>query len=442
MPITLTNKITQYIINRREAKLELLEKELEKEKAGMISIEDIDAFNAKRIEKTAQLELDFMLGNWLDSAAKRAGQISMATHAIKFTHSSAKGSNFLAQNLGCDPRYIDTFSIETPAIDAVGNAAALDVARLLQLIDDSGKSLLDYLKDDCLTPLAPLSKNPDQLQSWGEGLKQAFQSRAPSSHTLAKQVYFPINAHVIDNQETQYHLLAPLYSSSLSQAIYNEINHSRFSQEMKTIRGAKKANQPCENKLVAYPNLAVTISGGSKPQNVSQLNSGRGGRTYLLDTRPPTWRAQQQLPKDSAILFNHSSLMYNTERTVQRIAQFMRVIFEKPSNQKRRAKVQNMVEQIGEQVINDVAPWQTMTPGWSDAYKKMPIHYRQWLDPNNPLWREQNLDWKAPVSADFGLWLKDRVDIAVNVRGEKFHLSKGEADEWRQAFKKLLRGRN
>ncbi|WP_369073718.1 hypothetical protein [Candidatus Enterovibrio escicola] len=26
---------------------------------------------------------------------------------------------------------------------------------------------------------------------------------------------------------------------------------------------------------------------------MSQLNSGRGGRTYLLDTRPLTWRNQQ-----------------------------------------------------------------------------------------------------------------------------------------------------
>lgn len=434
MPTTLTRNIGQYIADRKSAKREGLEKELEKEKATLTSIEDFDAFDEKRLEKTAKLEVDFNVENWLESAAKRAGQIKIATHAIKFTHTAAKGSNLLAQNAGGDPRYVDTFSIETPAIDAVGNAAALDVARLLQLKDDSGKSLLEYLKDDDKEPLAPLSKNPDQLHAWAQGLKQALHDSAPSSHTLAKQVYFPVNA---PHGQTQYHLLAPLYSSSLSQAIYNEINHSRFSQQMKAIRAAKKAHKPCEDTLVAYPNLAVTVSGGAHPKNVSQLNDGRGGRTYLLDARPPTWRAQQRPPKDNAILFNHPSLIYNTERTVKRIAQFMLVILQKTSNEQRRAHVQSMVFQIAEHVINEVALWQQLPAGWSDVYQTLPVHYAKWLDPQNPRWKEENQDWQEAVSCDFGLWLKDRVDKAAG-SGEKFHLSKGEADEWRQAFKQLL----
>ncbi|WP_407334037.1 type I-F CRISPR-associated protein Csy1 [Enterovibrio sp. 27052020O] len=430
MPTTLTQHIVQYIDDRRAVKVEAFEKECDKEKAKITSVEDADTFEANRSAKVAKLELDFTVTHWLDSAAKRAGQISMATHAIKFSHSAAKGTNVLAENLGSDPRYVDTFSIASPAVDAVGNAAALDVARLLQLKDNAGKSLLAYLQEDNIEPLAPLANTPEQLQEWQHGLKQALRDSAPSSHTLAKQVYFPV-------AQGEYHLLAPLYSSSLSQALYSEINHSRFSQEMKAIRDARKANLPCENLLVAYPNLAVTISGGSKPQNVSQLNSGRGGRTYLLDTRPPTWRNQQQQPKDNNQLFNHSSLLFNTERTVKRIADFMLCILHKPSNLKRREYIQRMVEQIGEQVINDIAIWQQQPAGWTNTYHQLPMHHAQWLDPNNPRWSEKNEDWRDRVSAEFGLWLKDRIDKAAG-SGQTFRLSQGEADEWRQTFKQLL----
>ena len=86
------------------------------------------------------------MANWLDGAAQRACQISMVTHAAKFTHSSAKGSNILAADLGQDRRYLDTASLPSPVLDAVGNAAALDVARLLQLTDDNGLSLLEHLQ--------------------------------------------------------------------------------------------------------------------------------------------------------------------------------------------------------------------------------------------------------------------------------------------------------
>ncbi|WP_150139576.1 type I-F CRISPR-associated protein Csy1 [Candidatus Enterovibrio escicola] len=430
MPTTLTKQIEQYIADRRAVKVDALEKECDKEKAKITSAEDADIFDVNRAAKVAKLELDFTVTHWVDSAAKHAGKISMATHAIKFSHSSARGSSVWVENLGSNPRYVDTSSIANPEVDAVGDVAALYVASLLQLKDDTGKSLLAYLQEDSIEPLSSLSKTPEQLQQWHYGLKQALQSTAPSSHTLAKQVYFPV-------AQGEYHLLAPLYSSSFSQALYSEINHSCFSQEMKAVRDAKKANMPCESLLVAYPNLAVTISGGSNPLNVSHLNSGRRGMTYLLDTRPPTWRNQQEQPKDNNQLFNHSSLLFNTERTVKRIADFMLCILHKPSNLRRREYIQRMVEQIGEQVINYIAIWQRQPAGWTNAYHQLPLHHAQWLDPNNPRWTEENEDWRDHASAEFGLWLKDMVDKAAG-SGKTFRLSQGEAGEWQQTFKQLL----
>ena len=271
MPSILTERIVAYIAERKAAKQEALDKEISK--AG-----DDNAALALLSEKQVKLNTDFTASEWLDSAAKKAGQISMATHAVKFTHSAAKGSNILAEQMGSDSRYLDTFCLAQPAVDAVGNAAALDVAKLLQLVDNTGKSLLEYLKQDDAAPLDTLTENSTQLANWMEGLSAALQNSAPSSHTLSKQVYFPVT-----EEPSGYHLLAPIYSSSLSQAVYSEIQHARFSQEMKAVREARKANKVSDEVLVAYPNVAVTVAGGSKPQNISQLNSGRGGLTYLLN---------------------------------------------------------------------------------------------------------------------------------------------------------------
>ncbi|KOO09979.1 hypothetical protein AKJ18_36605, partial [Vibrio xuii] len=109
------------IAERKATKQEALDKEISK--AG-----DDNTALALLSEKQRKLNTDFTVNTWLDSAAKKAGQISMATHAVKFTHSAAKVSNFLAEQLGHDNRYLDTFCLAQPAVDAVGNAAALDVA--------------------------------------------------------------------------------------------------------------------------------------------------------------------------------------------------------------------------------------------------------------------------------------------------------------------------
>ncbi|PCS22597.1 type I-F CRISPR-associated protein Csy1 [Candidatus Enterovibrio escicola] len=246
MPTTLTKQIEQYIADKRAVEVDALEKECDKEKAKITSAEDADIFDANLAAKVAKLEFDFTVTHWVDSAANRAEKISMATHAIKFSHSAAKGSSVWAENLGSNPRYVDIFSIDNPAVDAVGPVDKIYVARLLQLKDDTGKSLLAYLQEDSIEPLSSLSKTPEQLQQWHYGLKQALQSTAPSSHTLAKQVYFPV-------AQGEYHLLAPMYSSSFSQALYSEINPSSFSQEMKAGRDAKKANMPCKSLLVRTP---------------------------------------------------------------------------------------------------------------------------------------------------------------------------------------------
>ncbi|WP_299141649.1 type I-F CRISPR-associated protein Csy1 [uncultured Vibrio sp.] len=426
----LTEKIENYIFERYTIKSEALDKDYEKERSQATTAQDIESIEVKFADQRDKLRSDFDASNWLDSAAKRASQISMATHAIKFTHSSAKGTNVLAADLGQDNRYLDTAALQMPKIDAVGNAAALDVASLLQLSDDNGKSLLDCLKLDDVASLKVIAKNDAQLEEWRVGLKQALLDATPSSHTLAKQVYFPI-------ADNEYHLLAPLYSSSLSQAIYQEISHSRFSQEMKAARDARKKQVPHSEPVVVYPNLAVTIIGGSKPQNVSQLNSGRRGRNYLFSSRPPEWQPQLKAPLTSDNIFTHSELRYATRFAVKRLVSFLIQVSqqERDSNLAIRNKVKRLVDEVIDEVFAKVSQWQQLPLGWSDELNELPVAQCRWLDPNNPKWDRHDDQWQQDISKAFGRWLVGNVN---HFGKDEILLGLVESNQWQETFKQAL----
>jgi len=121
----LAARILEYIQQRRDEKLE-------KEKNA-----------AKRVEITAKYEPE----TWLSNAARRARQLSFITHAAKYIHGDSKGSSVeatTADSLTSDG-YISTHSVSEIPYDVVGNAAALDVGKLL-LLEHGGQKLIDALR--------------------------------------------------------------------------------------------------------------------------------------------------------------------------------------------------------------------------------------------------------------------------------------------------------
>ncbi|WP_419208191.1 type I-F CRISPR-associated protein Csy1 (plasmid) [Photobacterium leiognathi subsp. mandapamensis] len=430
MPETLALNIKTFITERYQTKLEEKQKAYEKNKATAVTGEDIDHIESQFLAEKIKLQEQFELNAWIENAARRANQISMATHALKFTNSSAKGSNILAHDLGQDVRYLDTEILKDKAIDAVGNAAALDVARFLQLTDENGLSLLAYLAQEDHRPLALLSNDEAELTHWIDGLKQALRDTTPSSHILGKQIYFPIS-------DDKYHLLAPLYSSSLAQVLFDEIQHSRFSQEMKTIREAKRNNYFHPNPLVAYPNLAMTMAGGSKPQNVSQLNNKRSGKTYLFSAAPPHWQTQIKAPVGLDSILRHREINYHTKAPIARLTQLLLKlnVASTESNMHIRDYIANTVDEVIDQILLVVMPWQQLPAGWSNA-SALPLAQRRWLDPNNTQWDRFDDDWQQAISANVGLWLKDK----INKRSQnQFTLGQIEAEQWQKQCLQALK---
>lgn len=204
-------------------------------------------------QERQELEARYLPRNWLTDAAKRAGQIKLVTHGAKFSHGDSKASSFYLET-SANESYLNTASLANVATDAIGNAAALDVAKLLQT-DVNGDSLLASLKRGDYQALSTFAEDKVQLELWVAGFSQAWTTGRPSSHKLAKQIYFPV--------ADGYHLLCPLFSSSLAQAMYEKLTAVRFSEESKAIRDARKAGKWHSQPDIWFPNLAEMHFGGT-----------------------------------------------------------------------------------------------------------------------------------------------------------------------------------
>ncbi|WP_113626666.1 type I-F CRISPR-associated protein Csy1 [Pectobacterium peruviense] len=430
------NKLAQFIVSyistRKQAKLDAFDKEAEKKRAAL-SGEALAVAERELAQARQEIEQKHEACNWLTDAASRAGQISLVTHALKFTHSDAKGSSVFNAETVANAKTLSTATLAQPAIDAVGNAAALDVAKLLQTEHD-GDSLVAALQRGDNRALEALAENPEQLAQWLTGFQQVFTNRQPSSHKLAKQIYFPL-------ANGEYHLLSPLYSSSLAHALHQRISAVRFGDEAKAIRQAQRTNQWHDQLSISYPNLAVQNMGGTKPQNISALNSSRSGRSYLLSSAPPQWNSIEKPPQQHESIFRpRGEVDYHTRATLAQMQRFLLSVKDVENNRDIRQQRLRYLDQLIDQLFFYVASVQNLPVGWS-AESELKRAQQLWLDPyraetDTVFRREREAgDWQQAVAYEFGRWLNRRLKHENLIFGEV------ERREWSTAalFKRRMR---
>lgn len=428
----LTKFIVSYIEERRQDKLDKHDKTVKTARTELSGDALADA-ELTLAEKRREIDQKHDVRTWLTNAASRAGQISLVTHALKYTHSDAKGSSIFSAEAVEDAKTLSTATLAQPAIDVVGNAAVLDVAGLLQT-EHEGDSLVAALQRGDHRALEKLAENPEQLAQWLAGFQQVFTDRQPSSHKLAKQIYFPI-------ANGEYHLLSPLYSSSLAQALHQRINAVRFGEEAKAIRQAQKANQWHDQLSISYPNLAVQNRGGSNKQNISSLNVTRNGRSYLLSCAPPQWNSVEKPPQQNDSIFRpRGEVDYHTRATLAQMQRFLLSVKEVENNRDIRQQRLRYLDQLIDQLFFYVASVQNLPSGWS-AESELKRAQQLWLDPyraetDTVFRREREAgDWQKAVAYDFGRWLNRRLKHEELIFGEV------ERREWSTAalFKRRMR---
>ena len=179
--------------------------------------------------KREALQAQFQFEAWVSSAAKRASQIQLVTHSLKPIHPDAKGTNLYVEPSELGHAGLVSSGVLGDAFqgDVVGNAAALDVYKFLK-VEHDGKSILERVLEGNAELASALSDNTEQAQAWMDAFAGLVQPReGAASHTKAKQMYWLVGDDPA--RDDHFHLLAPLYATSLAHRVFLTINEDRFS---------------------------------------------------------------------------------------------------------------------------------------------------------------------------------------------------------------------
>ena len=373
---------------------------------------------------------------WLADAARRSAQIRLVTHALKYGHPDARGSSLYADAAAVPESYVGTASCPAIREDVVGNAAALDVFKFLNL-EHAGKSLLQrvFAHDEQL--LAAFSDDREQAESWMTAFRHMREGSGghPVSHTLAKQVYFPLEGG-------GYHLLAPLFPTSLVQRVYETLREDRFGTQAREAREAHRAGRFCAHGYGDYPRLLVQKFGGTKPQNISQLNSERQGENWLLCSLPPLWDKERvRLPLDVKSVFGPPlNALPEVARASRRLIGFLERAAGDYTNIRIRETRAALLDDLLTAVVQWAARIRQEEPGWSaDAACRLPEEERFWLDPrrgeNDPEWRERRngTPWRDALLERAAVWCNREIST------KKLPMGDEEQHAWEKELAEALR---
>lgn len=416
-PASIRELIEQYIQGRLNEKLEKLKT-------------DDTAERDKLLEK-------YEVETWLEDASLRISQLRLATHTPKQHHPDSKASAMFYSNTEKTHDYVGSESLKLDA-DVIGNAAVLDVFKMLRL-SFQGTSLVERLLNADQELISALSMEAETAQLRYERFL-AF-SQLPTelnAGRLSKQVLFPV-------ADDEYHTLVILYPSSLVHRVHQQLSHDRFSDESKAVREArfKKIHHAHESR--EYPNLLVQNFGGSKPQNISQLNSDRRGSMWLLPSIPPTWKGQQiELPKRGSVFTAYLSNRKDIKPLLHKIVALYRKE-NRRNNDKFRSQRDDLVSKLADCIIDMSFELQQSAPsGWtqdSDFSRAesfwLDYGYREALfdkedaeelteEETEWLQAYRERDWHTEVGYNFGKWLND----ILTQKGKILDLDDHEARAW------------
>lgn len=411
-------------------------------------LDKLDDDDPKRAELLAQHQP----AAWIEDAARRASQIQAVTHSLKPIHPDARGTNLYVEPGSLPPLdELGSHALGTAFVgDVVGNAAALDVYKFLKL-EAGGRSLLAALLAQDQTAIQALHDDPVQAQALRDAFVGLTQPRAggPSSHTRAKQLYWLVGSDPC--ADGNYELLAPLFATSLAHAVHAQIQEDRFGEANKAARQARRERKAHDGVFRDYPDLAAQKMGGTKPQNISQLNSERGGVNYLLASLPPLWRMHEtRLPAHTDSVFDK---VFAARPEVRKAMHSLRKFLasDPAPNQETRERRDACIDTLQSELVSMAGELQQVLPaGWTcddERFKDLVREEQLWLDPQRAELPDEadfarewmRMDWPAQVGKRFANWLNRQLQNLLPV-GDV------EAREWKKVlladedgFKRQLR---
>lgn len=390
---------------------------------------------------------------WIDETSLKkvavGKRIIKATHVLRFSHSSSLSDGFLLEEKSNDT-ILTTSSLKKEfTYDlAHNNGALITISRFLAL-QLSGKLIIDLILEGKYSFFKPFSENQGQFERWSSGFDNLVEKREIKTTDTAKQIYFPLinSDQKLSIDEVKYHLMTPLFSSSLAEEVSTIIRNIKFGEEQENVRqqvgGANKNSPKYHAELyVDMPNLAIQKFGGAQPQNVSMLNKNRAGKCYLFSNQPPTWQSQFNPPIYKKSLFDYFGNSHITE-DINYLRDFL-LRFENIGlsikDPKRHKHLERWVNSIIDELLFYTSSIQAIPADWSTTKDiKLKVEHQYFLDPyrdnENFQNKRESTDWQSVVCNDFARWFNNK----LTGQDKKFTPQAEHTRLWKKLFEAPLR---
>lgn len=354
------------------------------------------------LEKQQMCEEIFSRDKWLPNAAKRAGQMSLATHPCTFSHpSSRKNKNGYANPIvanvkGAKDGFFRSGNVQVE-MDALGNAAVLDVYKFLTLKMKDSRKLIEHLQNNSKLAVELLTIPTEKYETLKSGflaiLDSTDNSKAITSSKI-KQVYFPV--------ADSYHQLSILSNSGLLYKLRERIDVMRFSYEISEIRNNKRKNIFNEQGFSELYNLTTIGFGGTKPQNISVMNNRYGGKAHLLMSVPPTLKKRNiRFPTQN--FFRESIRDYEYRDIFHALHKLFKTDYNNHLiREGRDYRIQSLVDFLIDRM------WAVRSVYENQGQMKesrLELHQKIWLAEDYQQQRESEDDWLDTLCKKIAIWI-------------------------------------
>lgn len=361
--------------------------------------------------------------DWFDAMVMHMNECHLASHVGKFTNPDIKTT--VCSHSKKVAGYVTTGG-STCSLDILTPAQYLGSASLLLSPVTPDKNVLEAVitRDKELEKELELLSLPiEKLQKKVQEMLEDSQKEPEATDTHLRQVYFPI-------AEGEYHLLSVMPSSCLALEMYQRIraiNGHKINCYDKT---SEDYGKPCEE----VTGLTMIGFGGSKPLNISALNSRNRGKAYLLSSLPPSLQeVKVRIPKSD---FFKESIWYKSQKI--KLYQLHAYMKSTRNNLKVRRGIRALVHKIMDDVIFTAYQIRATGDGWSDdeKYANLPHAQKIWLDDIYKEKRKDN-DWLQEIAGSFARWVIASYEKTLG--DEKILLGDGEWLFIKQFMEKVLK---
>ena len=403
-------------------------------------------------EQLSEIQTKYLLDHWMELAAlSMATGLKFGTHISKGVHPDSKGDNiFFQPEQDLPAGLVASQHLEQPELDANGNAAYLPLAAFFNwLVDEEKKIRIRHLIMAQHPALEGVFATDAELAAQ---YQHSFRTcllgggGKPATYEKNKQVFWPVQN--LAGQEMGdiggYVCLVPLYPSALTHELYNRVNELRYCEENKKARENRYKAKSEQQAYISIPDMAAIRLGGTKPQNISQLVSKRGGRNALLPSLPPRFNQRRafRLARTQKSFFN-KRLYYHCKSTIQHLFTIVKIDYD-------NVDIRNARKAILDSILNEILMvattlQQANPPGWTRDLHGLGYSERLWLDPERAhLEGEEEFaqdrlqtDWRTDIAARFGNWLNDV--LKSEFKRIKHDFGDAEQREWRREMEEMIK---